>query len=78
MMKKALLFIIIVILLGANSVLASECARIGSKIASQRRGVLVRSTPVIQNGRNVCVVVVIVPAHDGEKLRRVEISVPVY
>ncbi|WP_455479721.1 hypothetical protein V4B17_01315 [Bartonella sp. B23] len=76
MMKKSFLFIITVVLLGADSVLAADCAEMGKKVAVQKSGVLVRSIPIIQDGKNMCEVVVIVPARGGEKLRRVEVSVP--
>ncbi|GAA5103603.1 hypothetical protein [Bartonella jaculi] len=76
MMKKSFLFIIIAVLLGADSVWATECVEVGKKVAVQQSGVLVRSTPIVQDGRNICVVVVIVPAREGKKLRRVEVSVP--
>ncbi|WP_455466528.1 hypothetical protein [Bartonella sp. B39] len=76
MIKKSFLFIMTVVLLGADSVLAADCAEMGKKVAVQKSGVLVRSIPIIQDGRNMCEVVVIVPAHGGEKLRRVEVSVP--
>ncbi|WP_442879689.1 hypothetical protein [Bartonella sp. CB189] len=69
---------IMVILIGNNSVLASGCAEIGRKVAAQRGGVLVRSTSVIQDGRNMCMVVVVVPARDDKKLRRMEVLVPAY
>ncbi|WP_455475688.1 hypothetical protein [Bartonella sp. B17] len=78
MIEKVFSFIIITILLGANSVLASECVEVGRNVAEKQRGVLVRSTHTVQDGRDMCVVVIVVPAHDGKKLRRIEISVPAY
>ncbi|EJF81555.1 Uncharacterised protein [Candidatus Bartonella washoeensis] len=76
MMKRIFLFIMIAVLLGADSVLAAECTEVGRKVAVQHSGVLVRSTPIVQDGRDMCVVVVVVPAREGKKLRRVEVSVP--
>ncbi|WP_208435298.1 hypothetical protein [Bartonella phoceensis] len=76
MMKKFFLFIIIVVFLGADSVLAAGCAEVGRKVAAQENGVLVRSKPVVQDGKDMCMIVVVVPAREGEKLRRVEIFVP--
>ncbi len=67
---------IMVVCLGANSVLAAGCAEVGRRVATQENGVLVRSKPVVQNGKDMCMIVFIVPAHDGEKLRRVEVFVP--
>ncbi|WP_208441465.1 hypothetical protein [Bartonella raoultii] len=76
MMKKFFLFMIIVVFWGADSVLSSECAEVGKKVSAQENGVLVRSKPVVQDGKDMCVIVVVIPARNGEKLRRVEVSVP--
>ncbi|WP_330169549.1 hypothetical protein [Bartonella grahamii] len=62
--------------LGADSVLASGCAEVGRKVAAQESGVLVRSKSVVQDGKDMCAIVVVVPARIGEKLRRVEFFVP--
>ncbi len=67
---------IIAIFGGAYSVLASNCAEVGKKVSAQEKGVLVRSKPVVQDGKDMCDIVVVVPARNGEKLRRVEVSVP--
>ncbi|WP_142416411.1 hypothetical protein [Bartonella massiliensis] len=76
MMKKVFLFLIITAFLGADSVLAAECAEVGKKVAAQEKGVLVRSKAVVQDGRGMCAIVVVVPARNGEKLRRVEFFLP--
>ncbi|WP_144755144.1 MULTISPECIES: hypothetical protein [Bartonella] len=76
MMKKVLLFVIIVAFLGADSVMAAGCAEVGKRVATQEKGVLVRSKLVVQDGRDMCAVVVVIPARNGEKLRRVEALVP--
>lgn len=76
MMKKVLLFVIIVAFLGADSVMAAGCAEVGKRVATQEKGVLVRSKLVVQDGRDMCAVVVVIPARNGEKLRRVEAFVP--
>ncbi|UTO27731.1 hypothetical protein [Bartonella harrusi] len=76
MMRKFFLFVMIAVFLGANSVLAAGCAEVGKKVATHENGVLVRSTPVIKDGRDTCVVVVVAPAREGEKLRRIEVTVP--
>ncbi|EJF87611.1 hypothetical protein ME1_01213 [Bartonella vinsonii subsp. arupensis OK-94-513] len=75
-MMRKFFFAMVLVFLDAASVLASECIEIGRGIAAQKSGVLVRSTPVVKEGRDMCVVVFIVPAHEGEKLRRVEVAVP--
>ncbi|WP_336276326.1 hypothetical protein [Bartonella sp. CB178] len=76
MMKKVFLLVTIASFLGAGSVLAAECTKVGREIATQQRGVLLRSKSVVQDGRDMCVVVVVVPARDGKNLRRIEIFVP--
>ncbi|PIT69950.1 hypothetical protein [Bartonella tribocorum] len=76
MMKKVFLFVIMAVFLGADSVLAAGCAEVGKKIATQEKGVLVRAKLVVEDGRDVCAIVVVVPARNGEKLRRVEVEVP--
>ncbi|WP_175869175.1 hypothetical protein [Bartonella gabonensis] len=75
-MKKVFLFVIIAAFLGAGSALAVGCAEVGKKVATQEKGVLVRSKLVVEDGRDVCAIVVVIPARNGEKLRRVEFFVP--
>ncbi|EJF90578.1 hypothetical protein [Bartonella tamiae] len=72
----AIISLLTVSLLGATGVLAADCAEVGKRVAEEQAGRLARSTPVVQNGQNMCVVVVIVPASNGEKPRRVEVAVP--
>ena len=55
---------------------AGDCSAIGERVASAQGGTLTKATPVVQNGRNVCVVVVLVPGRNGERPRRVEVAVP--
>ncbi|WP_254493710.1 hypothetical protein [Bartonella sp. B1099] len=76
MMKKIFLFVIIASFLGADSVMAAGCTEVGKKVATQEKGVLVRSKLVVEDGRDMCAIVVVIPAHNGEKLRRVEVVVP--
>lgn len=76
MMKKFFLFMIMAVFWRTDFVLASNCAEVGKKISTQENGVLVRSKPVVQDGKDMCDIVVVVPARNGEKLRRVEVSVP--
>ncbi|WP_375616045.1 hypothetical protein [Bartonella sp. AP58NXGY] len=76
MMKKVFLVVMLASFLGADSVLAADCAEVGKKVAIQEKGVLVRSKLVVEDGRDMCAIVVVVPARNGEKLRRVEVVVP--
>jgi len=55
---------------------SADCTLIGQRVAAEQAGQLTKSTPSVQNGRNVCVVVVIIPGKGEEKPRRVEIAVP--
>ena len=55
---------------------AGDCMAIGQRVAASQGGELARATPSTQNGREVCIVVVLVPGKDGERPRRVEVAVP--
>ncbi|UNE54910.1 hypothetical protein [Bartonella machadoae] len=76
MMEKVFLFLMITVFFGANSVLAASCVEVGRKVANQENGVLMRSTPVVKDGRDMCVIVVVSPAREDKKLRRIEVTVP--
>jgi|GEM_PF-736804 len=55
---------------------AGDCAAVGEQVAASQGGQLAKATPTTQNGRAMCVVVVLVPGRDGERPRRVEVAVP--
>ncbi|RCS23535.1 hypothetical protein DUT91_13305 [Phyllobacterium salinisoli] len=55
---------------------AGDCVAIGQRVASEQGGTLTKATPSVQNGKDMCVVVVLVPGRDGERPRRVEVAVP--
>jgi len=55
---------------------AGDCAAVGEQVAAQQGGQLAKATATTQNGRPMCVVVVLVPGRDGERPRRVEVAVP--
>ncbi|EJF86581.1 hypothetical protein [Bartonella rattimassiliensis] len=76
MMKKISLFVMLAAFGGADYVLAAGCSEVGKKIATQEKGILVRSKLVVEAGADMCAIVVVVPARNGEKLRRVEFFVP--
>lgn len=77
-MKKIIYTLIALGLVNASvsSAMATDCNAIGQKIADEQGGQLSKATSVVQNGSNVCVVVVIVPGRNGEQPRRVEVAVP--
>jgi len=55
---------------------STDCTVIGQKVAAEQAGQLTKATLAVQNGRDVCIVVVLVPGKGGDKPRRVEIAVP--
>ncbi|AQX27656.1 MULTISPECIES: hypothetical protein [unclassified Bartonella] len=73
MMKKIFFFAMFINLISLDSILAVDCVEVGKKVAVQQGGTLTRSTPSVQNDKNMCVVVIVIPAHNGNKLRRVEV-----
>lgn len=54
----------------------ADCHGIGQRYAAQMGGQLARATPDVRGGQQVCVIVVLVPAKDGQRPRREEIVVP--
>ena len=55
---------------------AGDCVAVGQRVAAEQGGTLTKATPSVQNGKDVCVVVVLVPGQKGERPRRVEVAVP--
>lgn len=55
---------------------AADCAAVGEQVAASQGGQLAKATPSTQNGRAMCVIVVLIPGRDGERPRRVEVAVP--
>lgn len=53
-----------------------DCNSVGEEVAAQKSGFLARSTSLTQDGRKMCIVVVMIPASDGQRPQRVEILVP--
>lgn len=53
-----------------------DCYAIGMQQAAQVGGQLARATPEVRGGRQVCVIVILMPARDGQRPRRQEIVVP--
>ena len=56
--------------------LAADCYGIARQVAAERGGQVHSAEQATRNGRPVCVIVVLVPARDGERGRRMEIVVP--
>ncbi|OPB32022.1 hypothetical protein BAR153v2_009850 [Bartonella sp. AR 15-3] len=56
-------------------VLAADCIKIGKKVAMQQRGTLTRSTPSVEDSKNMCVVVIVFSLHNGDKSRRVKVVI---
>ena len=76
MMKKIFAFLVFVSCFVVNSAYSADCVAVGQRIAAEQNGRLARSTPVVQKGREMCVVVVLIDGSNGEKPRRVEVAVP--
>jgi putative hemolysin len=55
---------------------AADCYAVGQQVAAQNGGTLARASQSDQGGQPVCVIVVLVPAKDGKRPRRVEFVVP--
>lgn len=55
---------------------APDCHAIGQREAERAGGQLARATPEDRGGQQVCVIVVLMPAKDGQRPRRNEIIVP--
>lgn len=52
---------------------AASCSAIGQQVAASKGGTLVRATPT-PNGQ--CRIVIVVPGRNGERTRRIEMTVP--
>lgn len=61
---------------GEILVAAADCYSIGQQVADQQGGTLARASESSQGGQSVCVIVVLLPAKDGQRPRRVEVVVP--
>lgn len=53
-----------------------DCFAIGQQVAAQEGGTLAGAKAETRGGQTVCRVVVLLPARDGERPRRVETIVP--
>lgn len=54
----------------------ADCYAVGMQYAARVGGQLARATPEVRGGQQVCVVVVLMPARDGQRPRREEIVIP--
>ncbi|WP_309084092.1 hypothetical protein [Chelativorans sp.] len=64
---------------GATTLLAqggADCYAIGQQVAAEQGGTLAGASAESRGGSVVCRIVVLVPARDGERPRRMEITVP--
>lgn len=55
---------------------AADCYEIGLQLAAKHGGQLARALPFVQDGRQVCRIVILVPGRDGARPRRAEYIVP--
>ncbi len=62
--------------LAAAPAAAADCYSIGQRVASENGGQLAKARPANRRGKDVCVIVVLIPAKAGQRPRRAEIIVP--
>ncbi|MEZ5810890.1 MAG: hypothetical protein R3D45_05680 [Rhizobiaceae bacterium] len=55
---------------------AADCYTVGQAVAAQNGGQLAAARQAKRGGRNVCVIVVLIPAKNGQRGRRQEFIVP--
>lgn len=53
-----------------------DCYAVGQQVAAQNGGTLAKAQRSSRGGQDVCVIVVLVPAKEGERPRRTEVVVP--
>ena len=81
-LKRALTFASLVVLgsLTAapwpSTAYAADCYAIGVKLAAEKGGQLARAMPAVQDGKQICRIVILVPGRDGARPRRAEYIVP--
>jgi hypothetical protein len=63
-------------LASASPVQAADCYALGLQLAAEYGGQLARATPVVQDGQQVCRIVILVPGQEGARPRRAEYVVP--
>jgi hypothetical protein len=51
---------------------AADCYALGLELAEKYGGQLARALPAVQDGKQVCRIVILVPGTDGERPRRAE------
>lgn len=52
---------------GAVVLASGDCYALGMQQAAREGGTLAKATPEVRNGRQVCVIVVMLPARDGNR-----------
>ena len=57
-------------------VAAADCQAIGARVAAQNGGQLARAKLAVSGGKQVCVIVVLIPGSQGSRPRRQEFTVP--
>lgn len=55
---------------------SDDCNAVGQRYAAQVGGQFNRAWPETRNGQTVCVVVVLMPASDGQRPRREQVELP--
>jgi hypothetical protein len=60
---------------GSNRYAAADCYSIGLQVASDNGGTLAKASATTRDGQTYCVIVVLVPAREGQRPRRAEFVV---
>src|SRR5262245_52408815 len=53
-----------------------DCYSIGQQVAAERGGTLAKAQQTTKGGKEVCVIVVLLPGRDGSRPRRDQVVVP--
>jgi hypothetical protein len=60
----------------AKLVQGADCYAVGEQQAAQLGGALASANDAVRNGAAVCRIIIVVPAQNGERAKRVELIVP--
>jgi hypothetical protein len=55
---------------------AADCFAIAQQFAAENGGQVAQADPAVRNGREVCVVVVLVPPKEGQRGKRIQRVIP--
>lgn len=74
--KRAMAFGAMIIALGfAAPSMAADCLATGQRYAVEQGGTLTKADMATKAGKDVCVIVVLVPGKDGERPKRLSVEI---